>query len=43
MKCNKLYKKLIFYSEGGLPENEMEKVKIHLLECQECAVFFEDM
>jgi predicted anti-sigma-YlaC factor YlaD len=31
------------YLEGELPENDMEAVKHHLLECHECSIIFSKM
>lgn len=43
MNCKNLHKKLIFFLEGDLPKNESEQIQLHLTECEECALFFEDM
>jgi len=43
MKCKTLHKKLIFFLEGDLPENEANEMKAHLAECESCAAFAEDM
>jgi anti-sigma factor RsiW len=43
MQCKKLHKKLIFFLEGDLPGHEMEQVKQHLAECDECAAFASEM
>jgi len=43
MKCKAIHKKLIFFLENDLPENEMEDIRLHLAECQECAAFAEYM
>ncbi|SHK01509.1 Putative zinc-finger [Tangfeifania diversioriginum] len=43
MQCKKLHKKLIFFLEGDLPGHEMEQVKQHLTECNECAAFASEM
>lgn len=43
MNCKTLHKKLIFFVDEELPSNEMEKVKQHLSECNECALYFEDL
>jgi len=43
MKCKTLHTKIIFFLEGELPAAEMEQMKIHLLECSECAAFAEEM
>ena len=43
MKCKTLHTKIIFFLEGELPAAEMEQIKIHLLECSECAAFAEEM
>jgi len=34
---------MIFYIDGELPIPEMEKIKIHLNKCSECAAFYEEM
>jgi anti-sigma factor RsiW len=43
MKCEKLHKKLIFFLEGDLPENEAQEIKVHLSKCAYCAAFAEEM
>jgi len=43
MKCKTLHKKIIFFLEGELPKEEMEQVKLHLSECNDCAAFAEEM
>jgi len=43
MKCKTLHPKIIFFLDGELPAPEMEQIKIHLLECSECAAFAEEM
>ncbi|HDR52047.1 MAG TPA: zf-HC2 domain-containing protein [Mariniphaga anaerophila] len=43
MKCKTLHKKLIFFLEDDLPENEAIEMKAHLAECESCAAFAEDM
>ncbi len=43
MKCNDLHKKLIFYLEAELPEEETKQIQQHLNECEECSLFLEDM
>ena len=43
MKCKAIHKKLIFFLENDLPENEREDIRLHLAECHECAAFAEDM
>lgn len=43
MKCKTIHKKLIFFLEGDLPEEQMQEVKAHLSRCAECAAFAEDM
>ena len=43
MKCKTLHKKLIFFLDGDLPENEANEMKTHLTECELCAAFAEDM
>jgi anti-sigma factor RsiW len=39
MKCKTIHKKLIFYIEGDLPENEMQEVGVHISGCRDCASF----
>lgn len=43
MKCKKIHKKLIFFIEGDLPENEAQEVKVHLNGCAHCSAFAEDL
>jgi len=43
MKCKTVHKKIIFYLEGSLPENEMKKVQGHLQECSACLSFAKDL
>ena len=43
MKCKTLHKKLIFFLEGELHAREMEQIKQHLLECNDCANFANEM
>lgn len=43
MKCKVLHKKLIFFLEKELPENEIEQIKVHISECASCALFVEEM
>jgi hypothetical protein len=43
MKCRTIHKKLIFFIEGELPQQEMHEVALHLDECSGCAAFAEDM
>jgi predicted anti-sigma-YlaC factor YlaD len=43
MKCKTLHTKIIFFTEGSLPAREMEKIKIHLENCSDCAAFYNEM
>jgi hypothetical protein len=43
MKCSGLHKKLIFYAEGSLSENEMAQIRSHLMECHECESFLKEL
>lgn len=43
MNCNIIHKKLIFFLEGDLPREHMEKVAEHLNQCGDCAAFAEDL
>ena len=43
MHCKTLHRKMIFYIDGELPIPEMEKIKVHLDECSDCAAFYEEM
>lgn len=43
MKCKTLHKKLIFFLEGELSDNEAQEIKVHLNECAGCAAFAEDL
>ena len=43
MEHNNIIKKLIFYIEGSLPENEMKHIAEHLDVCTECRLFFEEL
>jgi hypothetical protein len=43
MKCKTLHKKLFFFLEGDLPENEANEMRVHLAECESCAAFAGDM
>jgi hypothetical protein len=43
MNCSTIHKNLIFFLEEELPANEKELVKIHLSDCEECALFAEDL
>ena len=43
MNCNDLHKKLIFFIEAELPKEEMQKIQLHLNNCEECSLFLEDM
>ena len=43
MKCKTLHKKLIFFLENDLPEEEEELIKNHLDECADCRAFAEYM
>lgn len=39
MNCKSLHKKLIFFVEGELPENEMKRIQEHLDVCPDCKAF----
>ena len=43
MNCKDLHKRIIFYLDVELSEKEMEETKLHLAECNECAVFASEM
>jgi anti-sigma factor RsiW len=43
MNCKRIHKKLIFFLEGDLTGREAEEVSAHLLRCDECAAFAEEM
>ena len=43
MNCKVLHKRLIFFLEKELPENEMEQISAHITECESCALFLKDM
>ncbi len=43
MKCKAIHKKLIFFIEGELPQEEMKQIENHLVGCKECAAFADDM
>lgn len=43
MECKSLHKKSIFFLEKELPAKEMEEIQLHLIECSECSLFFEEM
>ena len=43
MNCKDLHKRIIFYLDAELSEKEMEETKLHLAECNECAVFAAEM
>ncbi len=43
MNCKVLHKKLIFFLEKELRENEMEQISAHISECGSCALFLEEM
>lgn len=43
MKCKAIHKKLIFFLEGDLPDEEMQEIKGHLTRCAECAAFAGEM
>jgi len=43
MKCKSLHKKIIFFLDGELPVDEMQQMKLHLLECKDCAAFAAEM
>jgi hypothetical protein len=39
MKCKTIHSKIIFYLDGDLALDEMELIKLHLSECNDCAAF----
>lgn len=39
MKCKTIHKKLIFFLEAELPVQEMNDIKNHLENCQDCKAF----
>jgi anti-sigma factor RsiW len=43
MNCNTLHTRIIFFTEGSLPQNEMEEIRSHLEKCPDCAAFAEEM
>jgi len=43
MKCKTLHTKIIFFTEGVLPEWEKEEIKMHLEYCSDCAAFANEM
>ena len=43
MDCKSIHKKLIFFIDGDLPDDEMKVVSKHLIHCQECNVFAESL
>jgi len=43
MKCKTIHSKIIFYLDGDLSLNEMEKIKLHLSQCVDCAAFAADL
>lgn len=43
MKCKAIHKKLIFFLEGDLPEDEMQEIKEHLSRCPGCMMFAQEM
>jgi hypothetical protein len=43
MKCKTVHKKIIFFLERELPAGEMEQVRLHLSECNDCAAFAEEI
>jgi anti-sigma factor RsiW len=43
MKCKIIHKKLIFFIEGELPQNEMKEIALHLNKCTECAAFADEL
>ena len=43
MKCKNLHSKIIFYLEGGLATEEMEQMKLHFSECNDCADFADEL
>jgi hypothetical protein len=36
MDCSRIEKQLMFYAEGSLPKNEMDRIGAHLAICQDC-------
>src|SRR5690554_2798980 len=42
MNCESIHKKLIFFIEGDLPDNEMQVISKHLSQCPECSRYAED-
>jgi hypothetical protein len=43
MKCKSSHKKLIFFLEGELPENEMKTIQEHLDDCPDCKAFANEL
>jgi len=43
MNCKILHTKIIFFTEGVLPEWEKEEIKMHLEYCSDCAAFANEM
>jgi len=43
MECKSLHKKIIFFLDGELPADEMQQMKLHLSECNDCAAFAAEM
>ncbi len=43
MNCKVLHKKLIFFLEKELTENEMDQISAHIRECESCGLFLEEM
>jgi anti-sigma factor RsiW len=43
MNCNTLHTRIIFFTEGSLPQNEMEEIRSHLEKCPDCAAFAKEM
>jgi anti-sigma factor RsiW len=39
MKCKTIHSKIIFYLDGELAQDEMEQIKLHLSECNDCKAF----
>jgi anti-sigma factor RsiW len=39
MKCKTIHSKIIFYLDGDLALDEMEQIKLHLSQCNDCAAF----
>ncbi len=39
MKCKTIHSKIIFYLDGELALDEMEQIKLHLSQCNDCAAF----